>query len=263
MGVPPEEALRRGLDRVRALQQQQPESRPRRRIRRSSGDQCAVTAAVAERGGGTGLVALDERVAFALRIQLLEWRAELATGAERVGWKIGRGIVEGEEHLEPVLGHLTSATRLQPGAVFPAKAAHDLRADAELAVQIGDDGEPARFGAALELVDVARPPHDFESIVAGNVWHRAFALGPLRPEPPPEFVRAHVLINGEVADSGEQRVDPGDTARIARELLGAAGERLEPGDYIIAGSLVQVPVAAGDRVAADLGELGQIDVRVG
>jgi 2-keto-4-pentenoate hydratase len=66
-----------------------------------------------------------------------------------------------------------------------------------------------------------------------------------------------------VADSGEQRVDPGDTARIARELLGAAGERLEPGDYIIAGSLVQVPVAAGDRVAADLGELGQIDVRVG
>jgi 2-keto-4-pentenoate hydratase len=112
-------------------------------------------------------------------------------------------------------------------------------------------------------VDVARPPHDFESIVAGNVWHRAFALGPLRTEPPPEVVRARVLINGKATEAGEQRVDPAETARIARELLGAVGERLEPGDCIIAGSLVHVPVAAGDEVAADLGELGQIDVKVG
>jgi 2-keto-4-pentenoate hydratase len=130
-------------------------------------------------------------------------------------------------------------------------------------VQIGGDGEPARFGAALELVDVARPPDDLESIVARNVWHRAFALGPLRPEPPPEVVRAGVLINGEVVEAGEQGVDPVETARIARELLGAAGEQLEPGDCIIAGSLVQVPVAPGDEVAADLGELGQVDVKVG
>jgi len=72
-----------------------------------------------------------------------------------------------------------------------------------------------------------------------------------------------VLINGEVVDAGEQRVDPAETARIARELLGAAGERLEPRDCIIAGSLVQVPVAPGDEVAADLGELGQVDVKVG
>jgi 2-keto-4-pentenoate hydratase len=72
-----------------------------------------------------------------------------------------------------------------------------------------------------------------------------------------------VLINGEVVEAGEQRVDPAETARIARELLGAAGERLEPGDCIIAGSLVQVPVAPGDEVAADLGEVGQVDVKVG
>jgi 2-keto-4-pentenoate hydratase len=158
---------------------------------------------------------------------------------------------------------LTSATRLHAGAVFPAEGANELRVDAELAVEIGVDGEPARFGAALELVDIARPPDDFESIVAGNVWHRAFALGPLRSEPPPGVVRARVLIDGEVVESGERRVDPGETARIARELLGAAGERLEPGDCIIAGSLIQVPVAPGDEVAADLGELGQVNVKVG
>jgi 2-keto-4-pentenoate hydratase len=71
------------------------------------------------------------------------------------------------------------------------------------------------------------------------------------------------VINGEEVDSGEQRVDPAETARIARELLSAAGERLEPGDYIIAGSVVHVPVAPGDNVAADLGELGQVNVKVG
>jgi 2-keto-4-pentenoate hydratase len=66
-----------------------------------------------------------------------------------------------------------------------------------------------------------------------------------------------------VVDFGAQQVDPAETARIARELLRAAGERLEPGDYIIAGSLVHVPVASGDNVAADLGELGQVKVKIG
>ena len=196
-------------------------------------------------------------------MQLLEWRSELATGAQRIGWKIGRGLVEGEEHLEPVLGNLTSLTQLEPGGVFRAAAAKQLRVDAELAVEIGDDHQPVAFGAALELVDVARPPDDFESIVAANVWHRAFALGPLRPEPPPRTVSAAVLVNGEVADSAEQPVDAAEAARIAAELLAGVGERLEPGDRIIAGSLVQVPVAAGDEIAVDLGELGQVRVTIG
>lgn len=201
-------------------------------------------------------------MAFALRTQLLEWRATLATGAERIGWKIGRGLVDGEEKLEPVLGHLTSATRLRPGGTYRAEAAGELRVDAELAIEIGAAARPVRYGAALELVDVTRPPDDFESIVAGNVWHRAFTLSPLRQEPRPEVVRAEVRINGEVAGVGEQRVDAIETARIASDLLAAVGERLEPGDRIIAGSIVQVPIAQGDDVVADLAELGEVGVRV-
>jgi 2-keto-4-pentenoate hydratase len=50
-------------------------------------------------------------------------------------------------------------------------------------------------------------------------------------------------------------------AAIAR-LLAALGERLEPGDRLITGSIVQVPVAAGDLVAADLGLLGRVEVMV-
>ncbi len=198
---------------------------------------------------------------FALTRQLLEWRAKLAAGAERVGWKIGRGIVPGEEHLEPVLGHLTSATQLEPGGVYPSAGAKELRVDAELLVAVGTELEPVAYAAALEVVDVGRPPQDFESIVAGNVWHRAFALGPLRAEPPPDVVHAAVRINGELAGSTEQRVDAREPAHIVSGLLAAVGERLEPGDRIIGGSLVHVPVGRGDDVVVDLDELGRVGVR--
>jgi hypothetical protein len=85
---------------------------------------------------------------------------------------------------------------------------------------------------------VARPPDDFESIVVGNLWHRAFALSPLRHQLPPELVRAEVRVDAKTAGAAEARVDSVETARIAGELLGAVGERLEPGDRIIAGSIV-------------------------
>ena len=41
----------------------------------------------------------DERVAAAIRVQLEDWRKKLATGAERVGWKIGLNIPEVQERL--------------------------------------------------------------------------------------------------------------------------------------------------------------------
>jgi hypothetical protein len=170
--------------------------------------------------------------------------------------------VPGDEHLEPVIGYLTSATLLELGSEFDGAAAKEQRADAELAVEIGSELEPVAYGAALELVAIARPPDDFESIVAGNVWHRGVAFGPLRREPPPELVGAEVRINGLQAGSKRARVDAGEAAQITAALLAAVGERLEVGDRIICGSLVQVPVAPGDEVVAALGELGEAGIRV-
>jgi hypothetical protein len=43
----------------------------------------------------------------------------------------------------------------------------------------------------------------------------------------------------------------------ARRVPAAVGERLEPGDRVITGSVVQVPVEAGDEVVADFGPLGR------
>ena len=167
-----------------------------------------------------------------------------------IGWKIGRRIVRGEEHLEPVLGYLTEIT----DGVFDVSAARDLRVDAEVAIEVGSE----RVAAALELVDLAQPPDDFESIVAENVWHRGVAFGPFSSAPPPDAFQATVVVNGEVRDTTTGRVDVDETLAIARRLLAVVGKDLQHGDKIIAGSILQVPAGSGDDVAVDLGQLGRV-----
>ena len=207
---------------------------------------------------------IDQRVADALRAQLVDWRASLYGGAERVGWKIGLNLVEVQRHLgldEPVVGHLTSATRLRPGAAFRAGSARALRAEAEVALEIGEEGRIAGYAAALELVDVGRPPSDLESIVAANIFHRAFALAPSRPGPPDPF-EARLTVNG-TAHRPDRPPDPFPaTVEVVARHLAAVGERLLPGDRIIAGAVINVPVAAGDEIVVDMGPLGRLEAAI-
>ena len=48
----------------------------------------------------------------------------------------------------------------------------------------------------------------------------------------------------------------------AGRLLATMGERLQPGDRLITGSVVQVPMRPGDRVPADLGPLGRVGLTI-
>ena len=210
---------------------------------------------------------IDPRLASALAVQLENWRAMLAEGAERVGWKLGIGDRE-RIGRELALGHLTSATRLEPGGTYRAGSAVDLRADAEVALHLGRDVEPgvdlsaARdavtgFGAALELVDLGGPADDPEAVVAANVFHRAFVLGPSHPELP-VGLEAALIVNGELRASASAPEDFSDSVYAVARALGALGERLQAGDRIITGSVVQVGVEPGDEVVADLGGLGRL-----
>src|SRR5687768_9844914 len=211
---------------------------------------------------------IDPRLASALAVQLESRRMALRGGAERVGWKLGIGSREriGDDL---VVGHLTSATRLPSGATYRAGDAVTLCADAEVALELGRDVDPdadaaaareavAGFGAALELVDLAAPPDDAEEIVATNVFHRAFTIGASRPDFPREGVEARLVVNGELRASAEAPSDFSDRVRPAARILGAVGERLEAGDRIITGSLVQVGLEPGDEVIAELGALGRL-----
>jgi 2-keto-4-pentenoate hydratase len=216
---------------------------------------------------------VDPRLVAALTAQLGLWRVALADGAERVGWKLGMG--EGERiGRGPVIGHLTSATQLEPCDTYQPEGAVDLRADAEVALRLGAEVDPdtdretagaaiAAFGAALELVDLgAPPPGDAERIVATNIWHRAFALGPLDRAPPEEGAEGSLVIDGEVRESAPMKLDFAELVLVAARLLGAVGERLQPGDRLITGSVVQVPIHPGDDVIAQLGTLGRTHLSI-
>jgi 2-keto-4-pentenoate hydratase len=107
---------------------------------------------------------VDPRLVGALAVQLERWRAALRGGAERVGWKLGMG--DGERIGDEVaVGHLTSATLLDPGATYGGGGDVALHADAEVALWLGRDVPPgadpvavaeaiAGYGVALEVVDL-------------------------------------------------------------------------------------------------------------
>jgi hypothetical protein len=193
---------------------------------------------------------VDARLVAALREQLARRH-----GA-RVGWKLGIGERE-RIGGQLVVGNLTSATRLEPGATYFNAEASRLHADAEVAVEIGEAGEIAGYAAAVELVDLDDAPEDSEGIVAANIFHRAFALGPTQPQLP-QRLEGRLLVNGNIRASGEAPDTFAERDRTAAKILSAVGERPEPGDRIITGSVVQIAVHAGEEVSADFGPLGLV-----
>jgi 2-keto-4-pentenoate hydratase len=203
----------------------------------------------------------DARIVAALRGQLEDRRRLLEAGHERIGWKVALGIEEVERLIgtRPVIGYLSSATRLASGARHSATSAEELCVDAELAVRIGRDRAISGFAAALELVDLRQGRGSVESVVRTNVLHRAFVLGPAHEEPA-HAARIHV---GDVLQAdGEIDFDVEERVASTASWLPALGAQLRPGDWIITGSIVQVPVAPGDDVAVEVGKLGRLEVSI-
>ena len=197
---------------------------------------------------------VDLRLVSALRRQL----AARPAGAARVGWKYGAG--DGERiGGEIAVGHLTSATALEGGSTYRGGGS-DLHADAELAVEVGDGGAIVGYAAALEVVDLAGDDSP-EDVVARNVWHRAVAFGPFADAPPAGLAGA-LFVNDERRDAAAAPADVGERVAAVSRVLEAVGERLEPGDRLITGLIVNTPVASGDEVVADLGELGRVGLRI-
>ena len=228
--------------------------------------------------GGDGMKARTEvhpRIVAALDAQLAHWRAAIDAGAQRVGWKMGLGVEPVEALIggDPVIGYLTSATVIDSGQAYSASASRELHAETELAIVVGDDvaGDVDLDGArdaiagcavALELVDVAAPPHDLEGIVEANVYHRAVALGPPRPWIRGQRSVARALVNDRPVEEATLADDYAPTVRAVAQLLAAVGERLQAGDRILSGSLTHVPVAPGDHVAAIIDDLGSLDATI-
>jgi len=194
------------------------------------------------------MTAVDSRLVAAMSEQL-----QRRGGGERVGWKLGIGD---RERLGGTIavGHLTSATVLAGGSLYSAGGAA-LHADAEIAVEIGEGGSIERYGAALELVDLTGSPDDPYRAVADNVFHRAVVFGAWT-ENEPTHVRAALVVDGDVRRAADTAPELERLIDEARGVLEAVGERLETGDRVITGNIVQVPVEAGERVEASVAPLG-------
>lgn len=220
---------------------------------------------------------IDPRVLSGLERQLAGWRDTIARGNERLGWKIGLNPPEVMEKLgipDPVIGFLTTATRIEPGSTRPVDDLEKPLIEPEVCVRLrrpvegGAQPDEAlaaiqSLGPAIELVDIPSPPDDVEEAVAVNVFHRGVVLGPHREDAAVDGVEAAVRVNGEERQSAPAKVDLAATIGLVADLLDAAGELLEAGDVIICGSLTPpVPVVAGDEVSVDLGVLGQVELKL-
>jgi hypothetical protein len=197
---------------------------------------------------------VDPRLVAAIREQL----ARRPAGAGRVGWKFGSGDDEriGDDH---VVGHLTTATTLTDGSTYQG-GGDDLHADVELAVELGRDLEPAKYGVALEICDLAGDM-SVEEVAAANDYHRAVVFGPFVDALPPGL-EGRLVVNRAPRAAGSAPDDVAGRVGAIGRVLEAVGERLQPGDRIITGLIVNTPVAPGDEVAAELGELGRVMLRL-
>jgi hypothetical protein len=97
-------------------------------------------------------------------------------------------------------------------------------------------------------------------VIRTNVLHRAVVLARAVNARP--AVEARVWVGAELRAKGLVGFDIEDRIEIARFWLAALGERLEPGDAIITGSIVQAPVASGDEVTVELADLGRLNLTI-
>lgn len=200
----------------------------------------------------------DHRLDPGMREQFaLIARAEEA-GATRIGWKAGFGAPAARRRFSleaPLVGALLDRTRLDPGTAVPIGSWRDARAEAELAVLLGQDLDgdvtPTRaiasitaLAPAIELVDVDHSPDSPAEALAGNVFHRHWTTGDFVELPPDRTLSglvAHISSMGMDLEPVQDLEDlTGSAAETLAEVarIGARhGRGVRRGDVVILGSV--------------------------
>jgi len=198
---------------------------------------------------------MDPRVERGMRRQLAE------RPGDRIGWKLALNAPPLMERLglaEPALGWL--ARSLVEEDEHSLAGATNPAVEPELLLEAGEGGAVARMGVALEVVDFDRPLDDLEEVVAANVFHRAVAVGELAEPAAP--ANAVFSVNGEERARPVPAEEPGDTLAFVADFLGRLGQRLAPGELVIAGALAPAaPVTPGDVVELGVEPLGSVTLR--
>jgi 2-keto-4-pentenoate hydratase len=191
-------------------------------------------------------------------------RRRLEAGERPIGWKVGFGSAAAMERLgteAPLVGFLTDRSLVASGSEVSIERWTAPVLEPEIAIHVGDDGGVAAVSAAIELADVHPPAADPEAILAGNVYHRSLILG-TRRAPAADGLRARVHRGGALAASTDDVQElTGPVAQVLRLVRGVVGDRLRPGDVVIAGSIVPpLPVGPGGEARYELDPLETLSV---
>lgn len=229
-----------------------------------------------------GNTAHDARLHEGFRQQRTHVAVAESEGAVQSGWKAGFGAPLWQERLAlhaPLVGTLLDRTRRDPGCTIAIGTWQDARAEAELAVLLGEDVPPeaspqqaraavAAVAPAIELVDLSTPPTSPSEALATNLYHRFWLTGTFTELAPgaalsdlAAHVRAMDVDSGPLDDLEALTGRAGDTlAEIAR--LGAQhGRGLERDDIVLLGSIIPpVAVQPGGSMRYTLGNAQPIEV---
>jgi 2-keto-4-pentenoate hydratase len=194
-------------------------------------------------------------------------RQILAKSAEPLGWKIGFNLPEFQRKLgidAPLAGFLTTNGLLEDGTEWSLGNEGEVIVESEVAVEIGDDGRSiVALLPALELADPPDLDQDVETILAGNIFHRAVAFGPRVETNSPGAGR--ILVNGaeqHAFDAEHTRANLEPMVEAVGRRLAAANEALRPGERIITGVLAPPhKPQPGDTVRLELDEVGGVELR--
>jgi len=215
---------------------------------------------------------------------------KIADGREITGYKIGltsRAMQMAMNIDTPDFGVLLDDMAFADGASIRATDFTDPRIEAEFAFVLKEplSGESVSLGdvmaatdyvvPALELIaarsfrvdpDTGYTRNVFDTI-ADNAANAGYILGSNKVDPGEIDLRwagAMLFLNGEVEETGLAGGVMGHPAHGIRwvcKRFAPHGIGLEPGQVILAGSFTRpVAVGAGDRIVADYGPLGTIEV---
>jgi 2-keto-4-pentenoate hydratase len=207
-----------------------------------------------------------------------------------VGWKIAATSTAGQAHIGvdgPMAGRLLAERLLADGASFVLGSNLMKVAEMEFAFRMGEDLLPragpytqaevlARVSAlhpAIELPD-SRYQH-FERVgdlqlIADNACAHKFVLGAAAPEIWRSLDLAQYKVrglkNGALAEAGQGSNVLGDPRLALTWLvneLSQFGYPLGKDQVVITGTCVKpIPIAVGDRVEGDFGQLGGVAVEI-
>jgi 2-oxo-3-hexenedioate decarboxylase len=202
-------------------------------------------------------------LADAYQVQARSVARRHARGERRAGYKLGftsRAKMAQMGLSEVIWGRLTDAMVIADGGQAPPERFIHPRVEPEVCFLLGEPlaGTVTPLQAVRALAGVAPALEVIDSRYRDFKFSLADVVA--------DNCSAAAIVVGQVAQLGSSAAILGHPVRslvAAARLVGAAGERLEPGDLLMAGGATEaVAIGPGSRVRLEMERLGGVGFRL-